>query len=98
MPLKLHRCSMTWVKIGAHPCWRVQRALDQAGIEYEIVKGPLSRSKRDEISALSGQRLYPVIELENGSFYREEAKEMAARIRAGKLSEAPTTKASQASR
>jgi glutaredoxin len=96
MPLKLHRCSMTWVRLGAHPCWCVQKALDRAGIEYEVVKGPLSRSKRDAIAALSGQRLYPVIELEDGSVYREESKEMAARIRAGKLLEAPTTKASKA--
>jgi len=98
MPLKLHRCSMTWVKIGAHPCWCVQKALDQAGIEYEIVKGPLGRSKRDEIAALSGQKLYPVIEFDDGSVYREESKEMAARIRAGTLLEAPTTRASEANK
>lgn len=92
MPLKLHRCPLLWMKIGAHPCWSVQKALDQAGIEYELVKGPLSRSKRDRIEALSGQKLYPVIELKDGSVYRQESKEMAARIRAGKLLEAPTTR------
>ena len=89
MPVKLHRCSTMWVKIGAHPCWRVQKALDEAGIEYEVVKGPVSRSKRDQIVALSGQRLYPVIEFEDGNVYREESKGMAERIRAGKLSELP---------
>jgi glutathione S-transferase len=89
MPVKLHRCSTMWVKIGAHPCWRVQKALDQAGIEYEVVKGPMSRSKRDQVAALSGQMLYPVIEFEDGSVYREESKSMAERIRAGKLLEAP---------
>ncbi len=78
-----------WVKIGAHPCWRVQKALDEAGIEYEVVKGPMSRSKRDQIAALSGQRLYPVIEFEDGSVYREESKGMAERIRAGKLFDLP---------
>ena len=51
-----------WVKIGAHPCWKVQKALDEQGIEYEIVKGPLRRGKRDELEKLSGQRQYPVIE------------------------------------
>jgi hypothetical protein len=91
MPLKLHRCSMTRVKLGAHPCWRVQKALDESGIEYELVTGPVSRSKRDPIVALSGQALYPVIEFEDGRVYREESREMAARIRAGKLMEAPTT-------
>ncbi len=96
MPVKLHRCSTMWVKIGAHPCWRVQKALDEAGIEYEVVKGPMSRSKRAQIAALSGQSLYPVIELEDGSVYREESKGMAERIRAGKLFEpiASTEKAS----
>ena len=91
MPVKLHRCGGMWVKIGAHPCWKVQKALNEAGIEYEVVTGPLSRSKRTEIARLSGQTLYPVIEFENGRIYREESKKMAARIDAGKLMEAPTT-------
>ncbi len=87
MAVKLHRCSGMWVRIQAHPCWRVQKALDDAGVEYEVVKGPLSRSKRDVIERLSGQRLYPVIEFEDGSVYREQSKQMAERIRAGKLFE-----------
>jgi glutaredoxin len=91
MPVKLHRCSGTWIKIGAHPCWRVQKALDDAGVEYEIVEGPLSRARRDQIVALSGQRLYPVIELEDGRIYREDSRKMAERIRSGKLLEAPAT-------
>ncbi|HWB22684.1 MAG TPA: glutathione S-transferase N-terminal domain-containing protein [Gaiellaceae bacterium] len=74
-----------WVKIGAHPCWRVQRELDAAGIEYDVVPGPVRRSKRSELEALSGQRLYPVIEFEDGTVYREESKDMAARIKAGTL-------------
>ena len=44
-PLKLHRCSNTWAKIGAHPCWKVQKALDEQGIEYEIVTGPQARGE-----------------------------------------------------
>jgi glutaredoxin len=85
MALKLHRCSTMWVKIDAHPCWKVQKALDEQGIEYEVVKGPLRRGKRDELEELSGQRHYPVIEFEDGEVYREESKDMAARIRAGEL-------------
>lgn len=87
MALKLHRCSNVWVKIQGHPCWRVQSALDKQGIEYEIVKGPLSRGKRDELERLSGQRQYPVIQFEDGSVYREDSKQMAERIKAGKLFE-----------
>jgi glutaredoxin len=87
MAVKLHRCSNVWVKVSGHPCWRVQSALDEQGIDYEIVKGPLRRGKRDDIERLSGQRAYPVIEFEDGSVYREESKDMAARIKAGKLFE-----------
>jgi glutaredoxin len=87
MAVKLHRCSNIWVKVQAHPCWKVQSALDDAGVEYVVVKGPLFKSKRDELEKLSGQRQYPVIEFENGSVYREESKDMAETIKAGKLDE-----------
>jgi glutathione S-transferase len=65
----------------------VQKALDEAGVDYEVVKGPLRRGKRDEVERLSGQRQYPVIEFEDGSAYREESKDMAATITAGRLDE-----------
>ena len=87
MAIKLYRCSNIWVKLQGHPCWKVQSALDEQGIEYEVVTGPLRKGKRDEIEQLSGQRAYPVIQFEDGSVYREESKEMAATIRAGKLDE-----------
>ncbi len=84
MAVKLHRCSTPW---KAGPCWRVQNALDAQGIDYEIVKGPLRPAGRADVQRLSGQKLYPVIEFEDGSSYREESKAMAATIRAGKLDE-----------
>ena len=90
-PLKLHRCSSTWAKIGPHPCWKVQKALDAQGIEYEIVKGPIRRGKRDDLEKLSGQRLYPVIEMPDGEVYRAESDEMAARISTGGLGRAGGT-------
>jgi glutathione S-transferase len=86
--IKLYRCPDVWVKIGGHPCWRVQSELDAAGIEYELVKGPRRRSQRDELEQLSGQRKYPVIQFEDGVVYREESKQMAERIKDGKLMEA----------
>jgi glutathione S-transferase len=88
MAIKLHRCPTMWAKMGPHPCWKVQKALEEKGIEYEVVKGPLRRGKRDELEQLSGQRLYPVIEFEDGRVYRAQSKDMAARIGAGKLFEA----------
>lgn len=87
MKVKLHRCRNMWVKVGGHPCWRVQKALDDAGVEYEVVPGPVRRSKRDAMEAHTGQRLYPAVEFENGTWYREESTDMAKTIRAGKLME-----------
>jgi glutathione S-transferase len=88
MSVKLHRCSIQWFKLDAHPCWKVQRALDEQGVEYEVVAGPVRPGKRDELEQLSGQRKYPAIEFEDGRVYREESTDMAARIRDGKLFDA----------
>ena len=85
MTVKLHRCSNHWVKVAGHPCWKVEKALIDEGIPFELVLGPVRRSKRDELEALSGQRLYPVIVREDGSVYREKSKDMEKRIRDGGL-------------
>ena len=85
MAVKLHRCSLMWVKIDAHPCWRVQKALDEQNVDYEVVKGPTLPGKRDDLEQISGQRKYPTIEFEDGSAYRADSKDMAAKIRAGEL-------------
>jgi len=87
--LKLHVCSATWLKLPVHPCWVVQHALDEQGIAYERVTHPVNRRKRQEMIAATGQPRYPVLEFDDGSFYRAESKEMAATIRAGKLTDAP---------
>ena len=87
MPVKLHRCRYTWFKI-AHPCWTVQKALDEQGIEYEIVKEPTyPRGRRTDVIEHTGQHYLPAIELEGGSWYRDESKVMAAEITAGRLLE-----------
>lgn len=88
MTVKLHHCSLTWARMPGHPCANVRKALDEAGIAYEIVKHPLlPRSKRTDLHALTGQNLLPAIQLEDGTVYREESKDMIARIKAGKLNE-----------
>jgi Glutathione S-transferase, N-terminal domain len=84
MAIKFHRCGNLWVKVGGHPCWRVQKALDEQGIQYEVVKEPWPRN-RDSTESRTGQTKYPWIEFEDGSVYREESKDMAETIRAGKL-------------
>ena len=85
MAVKLHRCKNVWVKVSGHPCWRVQKALDEMGVDYEVVKGPVRRSKRTETIEKTGQQLYPWLELEDGTVLREESKELEKRIREGRL-------------
>jgi hypothetical protein len=92
MAIKLHRCKNVWIKFGGHPCWRVQKALDDAGIEYEVDRMPWP-GNREETERRTGQKKYPWIEFEDGSIYREESKDMARRIKDGTLNQAPRTRA-----
>jgi hypothetical protein len=89
MAVKLHRCSSMWAKFSPHPCWRVQKALDGSGIEYEIVNegSSLKGSSRASTIEKTGQKQFPWIEFEDGTVYREESKDMAETIRAGRLDE-----------
>ena len=89
MAVKLHRCSGMWAKFGGHPCWRVQKALDDAGVEYEVVQegSSFKSSSRPRTIEKTGQKKFPWIEFEDGSVYREESKDMAATIQAGRLDE-----------
>lgn len=85
--IRLHRCSIMFVK-GPHPCWQVQKALDEAGVEYEVVKHPaFPRGRRKEYIRLTGgDPLLPAIELEDGTVVREESKDLIVRIHEGRLS------------
>ena len=84
MAVKLHRCTLTWYK--ADVCSRVQSELDEAGIEYEVVRHPWRpRSRRTEVERLTGQQRLPFLELDDGSVLREDSSELRARIRAGGL-------------
>lgn len=88
MAIKLHRCSGTFIK-GPHPCWQAQKALDDAGVDYELVQHPaFPRSRRAELERLSGQRKLPIVEFEDGTLLRESS-EIAARARAGTLRPTP---------
>ena len=87
MAIILHRCKNERIKFGAHPCWRVQKALDEAGVSYEIVKEKYFGSRNETVQR-TGQRGLPWIEFEDGTVYREESKDMAERIRSGNLQSA----------
>jgi hypothetical protein len=88
MAVKLYRCSLMWIK-GPHPCWQVQKALDEAGVDYEVVKGPVRRSKRTDYEALTGQKLYPAIELDDGTVVKRQSNELIEMIRSGNLQAQP---------
>jgi len=90
MAVKLHRCKNLWVK-GPHPCWKVQKALDDAGVQYEVVEEKYFGSRERTVEQ-TGQKRFPWIEFEDSSVYREESKDMAQRIAEGKLDEAPRTR------
>ena len=81
--VKLHRCPFTFVHNDMDKCWKVQKALDDQDIDYEIVKAP--RSRRKDVLAISGQHWLPVIEFEGGSAYRAESEAMAETINSGQL-------------
>jgi len=87
MAVKLHRCSNHWAKLSGHPCWKVEKALNEMGVQFEPVLWPVRRGKRDALESLSGQRQYPVIEFEDWSIYREQSRDMERTIRDGKLME-----------
>src|SRR4051794_26317035 len=74
MAIKLYRCPLSFVKTPGHGCWQAQKALDEAGIDYELVKVPLRRPKRAEVIRLTGQEIVPVIQFEDGSVLREEGR------------------------
>jgi glutaredoxin len=78
-----------WAKFGGHPCWRVQKALDDSGVEYELVNegSSFKGSSREQTIEKTGQKKFPWIEFEDGTVYREESKAMAETIRSGKLDE-----------
>jgi hypothetical protein len=88
MAIKLYRCGNTWAKFGGHPCWKVQKALDDQGIDYEVVAGPWpGRKGRTALIKGTGQSSYPAIEFEDGTWYREQSKDMERTIRDGRLLE-----------
>jgi hypothetical protein len=52
---------------------------------YEQVKEPLLRGRRDAVQEHTGQRKLPALELEDGTWIREESKDLITRIQAGEF-------------
>ena len=88
MAVKLHRDRVP-LRIDGHPCWRVEKALIDASIPYEVVSEPVLRSRRTQVIEATGQQLLPAIELPDGRWLFEGSAELAGRIRSGRLFEVP---------
>ena len=82
--MKLHRCRATWAKFGGHPCWRAQKAIDDAGIEYELVLHSGLRFRRPEVQERLASARSPIVELDDGTVIRD-SQEIARRAAEGTL-------------
>lgn len=86
MTIKLHRCGVTWFKLDAHPCWKVEKALKERGIDYEAVLEPtFPRGKRTAVKEHTRQDKLPVIETADGTWIREESSVLVEQIEAGEF-------------
>jgi len=85
--VKLHRCSYTFLHVDADACWRMEKALKEQGVAYEVVKHGWGKSEksRSEVVEMSGQKYVPVLELGDGTVFREETDDMIAKLESGDL-------------
>jgi glutathione S-transferase len=86
--VKLHRCSYTFLHVNADACWRLQKALDEQGVDYEVVTHGYGKSEksRADVVKLSGQKYLPVLEMADGTVLRDETDAMVAKVKAGQMS------------
>jgi glutathione S-transferase len=55
----LYRCRTPTDRLC--PCGRVARALRHDGIEFDEIRAPARKRDREEVEAVSGQRVVPVL-------------------------------------
>ena len=69
----LYVCGQGTVLASVHPCGKAARALDEAGVAYELATAagyrrvPWMRAKREAIRELSGQIGVPVLVTDAGT-------------------------------
>jgi glutaredoxin len=85
--VKLYRCKTPTNVLCA--CGKVARTLDEAGVEYETERVPLSRKaeKRENIVELTGQPFVPVV-VDDAGNATNDAKEIIEKVRSGSLGKA----------
>jgi glutathione S-transferase len=87
----LYRCTAPTDRLC--PCGAVARELHAQGIEHDVVRVPLRRSRRPELEALSGQRRAPVLVIDGEAICdsRRILEHLRARERATGSSDDPGT-------
>ena len=65
------------------PLPRVQKALDEAGVDYEVVTGPVRRDKRPQMEEMTGQCVLPGDRVLRRDDLPGGTNDMVARIKAG---------------
>ena len=88
MAIKLHRCSGTFIK-GPHPCWKAQKALDDAGIPYELVIHSALRFRPARGRAADRAAQAAATSSSRTARSCAESAEIAARAKAGTLVTSP---------
>ena len=85
--MKLYRCKTPTNRLC--PCGKVARTLDEAGIEYETERVPLSRNpdKRQDIIELTGQPSVPVV-VDDAGTAMHDSKAIIEKVRSGSLGKA----------
>jgi hypothetical protein len=83
--------------VEVRPLLAVQKALNDQGIHYEVVVGPWRPKNRTAVIEGTGQPLYPAVQFEDGSWYREESKDMARTISEGHLTGKQSTASARSS-
>ena len=67
------------------PCGRVARELRRSGVEFETVRVALRKRDRDEVDAISGQRVVPLVMLDGEAICDSKRIVEHLRWRAGEV-------------
>ena len=86
MAVKLHRCGYEWTSWRTSVLARREGA-QGCGHRVRVAPEPWFGARSTMVEH-TGEKRFPAIEFEDGSWYREESKDMAAAISAGRRRDA----------
>ena len=90
MAVKLHRCPRLWAKVLATSVLARPEGARRHGRRVRDRQGAVAAAQHAARIVIdgTGQSAVPAIELEDGTWYREQSAEMERAIRAGRLGSA----------